>query len=53
MGAKCCINKCGEDYKEDEENININNFIKKYPIGKGGFGRVSNIIINLFIFLFI
>ena len=43
MGTKCCTNKCGEgeDFNENEEDISIINFTKKYPIGKGGFGRVS------------
>ena len=42
MGQKCCTTKWGEDLKENEENISKINFIKKYPIGKGGYGRVNN-----------
>ena len=49
MGTKCCTTKCGEDFNENEEDISKINFIKKYPIGKGGYGRVSKIIINLFV----
>ena len=40
MGAKCYACKMGEDMKDSQENISILNFIKKYPIGKGGYGRV-------------
>ena len=39
MGAKCYTCRI-EDLKEKEESIGISNFIKKYPIGKGGYGRV-------------
>lgn len=47
MGTKCCTAKCGNELKENEENISKLNFIKKYPIGKGGYGRV-NYYYNLF-----
>ncbi len=42
MGAKCCTTKGGGDIRGNEENISKLNFIKKYPIGKGGYGRVNN-----------
>ena len=42
MGQKCCTTKLDDDLKENEENISKINFIKKYPIGKGGYGRVNN-----------
>ena len=44
MGAKCLAYKTREE--ESDENISIINFIKKYPIGKGGFGRVRDNIYN-------
>jgi hypothetical protein len=40
MGAKCYACRIGEDAKDQEESIGISNFIKKYPIGKGGYARV-------------
>ena len=42
MGAKCYACKIGEDIKESQDNISLINFQKKYPIGKGGYGRVRN-----------
>ena len=48
MGTKCCTTKCGEDFNENEEKISKIHFIKKYPIGKGAYGRVSNKNINHF-----
>ena len=43
MGAKCCTAKCYDESKDNDENIISKiNFIKKYPIGKGGYGRVNN-----------
>ena len=42
MGAKCCTNKWSEEIIKNKENINKLDFIKKYPIGKGGYGRVNN-----------
>ena len=47
MGTKCCTTKCGEDFNENEEEISKSHFLKHYPIGKGGYGRVSNKNINL------
>ena len=44
MCAKCFACKIGEE--ENDENISIINFTKKYPIGKGGFGRVRYNIYN-------
>ena len=44
MGAKCFASKIGEE--ENDENISTTNFTKKYPIGKGGFGRVRDNIYN-------
>ena len=43
MEAKCYACKIGEEIKESPENISILNFIKKYPIGRGGYAKVSNI----------
>ena len=43
MGAKCYACKIGEEIKESPENISILNFIKKYPIGRGGYAKVRNI----------
>ena len=41
MGINCC-SRMDENFARNEENdINILNFIKKYPIGKGGFGKVN------------
>ena len=45
MGTKCCTTRCGEEKIESEENISKINFIKQYPIGKGGYGRVNKILI--------
>jgi len=42
MGAKCCTTKYGEHFNENEEEISKIHFLKHYPIGKGGYGRVSN-----------
>ena len=43
MGTKCCIAKCNEESKNNNENIISKiHFIRKYPIGKGGFGKVNN-----------
>ena len=39
MGVKCCSESKSKDLLG--EVVNKTNFIKKYPIGKGGFGRVS------------
>ena len=36
----------------NENNININNFIKIYEIGKGGFGIVKKYILYIFIIIF-
>jgi hypothetical protein len=33
--------------KREENDINILDFIKKYPIGKGGFGKVNKNFINV------
>ena len=42
MGTKCCTTKLEDESKENGDNlINKLNFTKKYPIGKGGFGRVN------------
>ena len=42
MGTKCCIAKCNEESKNNDENIISKiHFIRKYPIGKGGFGKVN------------
>ena len=43
MGTKCCTASNSKDEFNDkgENTINKVNFIKKYPIGKGGFGRVN------------
>ena len=43
MGTKCCApTGSKDDLNPKEENIiNKLNFIKRYPIGKGGFGRVN------------
>jgi len=43
MGNKCCTTSGSKlELDENGENIiNKLNFIKKYPIGKGGFGRVN------------
>ena len=43
MGTNCCSpssEKLELSSKKDN-NINKLNFTKKYPIGKGGFGRVN------------
>jgi len=55
MGAKCYACKIGEDIKESQDNISLLNFQKKYPIGKGGYGRVrnykyNNILLNIYRF---
>ena len=44
MGTKCCVQSTnnGGTNEKDDNVINKLNFIKKYPIGKGGFGRVIN-----------
>jgi hypothetical protein len=42
MGQKCCATKWSEKIIKNEEDINKLHFIKKYPIGKGGYGRVNN-----------
>ena len=42
MGQKCCTSKCSEEINKKEENIGKLDFIKQYPIGKGGYGRVIN-----------
>ena len=49
MGTKCCTTKCGEHFNEIEEEISKIHFLKHYPIGKGGYGRVSNKNSNLLI----
>ena len=43
MGTKCCTGSSSRlDLNEKGDNvINKLNFTKKYPIGKGGFGRVN------------
>jgi hypothetical protein len=43
MGTKCCTTSTSkvESGDKGENIINKVNFIKKYPIGKGGFGRVN------------
>ena len=43
MGTKCCTGSSSRfDLNEKGDNvINKLNFAKKYPIGKGGFGRVN------------
>ena len=42
MGTKCCTTKMEDESIENGENIISKlNFTKKYPIGKGGFGRVN------------
>ena len=43
MGTKCCAPTGSKtELNSKEENIiNKLNFIKRYPIGKGGFGRVN------------
>lgn len=43
MGTKCCATSSSKIIiNENGDNlINKLNFIKKYPIGKGGFGRVN------------
>ena len=45
MGAKCYACKIQEEIKDSDDNISILNFTKKYPIGKGGYGKVRNILI--------
>ena len=47
MGQKCCTTKCDGNINENEENISKINFIKKYPIGKGGYGRVNHKLLIL------
>ena len=42
MGAKCYSCKICENIRENEDDINIFNFTKKYPIGIGGYGKVSH-----------
>ena len=42
MGTKCYASTSkNDDINLGENIINKFNFIKKYPIGKGGFGRVN------------
>lgn len=42
MGTKCCVPSSSRvELTAKGENINKLNFTKKYPIGKGGFGRVN------------
>jgi hypothetical protein len=43
MGTKCCVPSSSrvELTAKGENIINKLNFTKKYPIGKGGFGRVN------------
>ena len=43
MGTKCCAPTGSKtELNSKEENIiNKLNFIKRYPIGKGGFGLVN------------
>ena len=42
MGTKCCATSSSKIIINENDNlINKLNFIKKYPIGKGGFGRVN------------
>ena len=44
MGTKCCAASSSKDELNEQGDNVINklNFIKKYPIGRGGFGRVNN-----------
>ena len=42
MGTNCYACKMQEEIKESDDNISIINFTKKYPIGKGGYGKVRN-----------
>jgi hypothetical protein len=42
MGAKCYSCKICENIRENEDDISIFNFTKKYPIGIGGYGKVSH-----------
>ena len=53
MGTKCCAPSGSKrELNSKEENIiNKLNFIKRYPIGKGGFNRVNKIIIIIIIFI--
>ena len=47
MGTKCCTTKLNDELKYNEENIVCKiDFIKKYAIGRGGYGRVSTNINN-------
>ena len=43
MGTKCCATSSSKIIIDENGDNLINklNFIKKYPIGKGGFGRVN------------
>ena len=40
MGAKCYACKYGENINNTEGNINLSHFVKKYPIGRGGYALV-------------
>ena len=47
MGIHCCSGMDENFQKREENDINILDFIKKYPIGKGGFGKVNKNFINI------